>query len=189
MRILKETASWTGCIVGAVAIALLINIFVIQPTQVEGRSMEPTLHDGDRVLVSKLPHTFSQLPDYGEIVIIDNRVHTAHTLLTDIRDTLQNNLLTTKLLRKPQEETYWIKRVIGRPGDRLEYQDGKLMRNGEVVEETYIKEPMRYFPEGGVVVPSGHIYVMGDNRNQSGDSRYIGSIPLSHVVGKYVVRF
>lgn len=188
MKIIKEVITWINLIVIAVAIALVINIFVFQPTQVVGCSMESTLHDKDKIIVSKLVHTFSRQPDYGEIVIIDSRINRPHTFMDDLTDYLKSNLITYRLFNS-NNEVYWIKRVIAKEGDTLEFKDGKVYRNGKVLKEPYIKEPMRFYSDKKIVVPENHLFVMGDNRNNSRDSRHIGCIPLDHVVGKYIFKF
>jgi len=87
------------------------------------------------------------------------------------------------------EEIFWIKRVIGKAGDRLEFKNGKVYRDGVPLDEPYVKEPMLYTSDEVIVVPEGHIFVMGDNRNNSFDSRMVGPIPVDHVIGKYIFKF
>ncbi|NLD48154.1 MAG: signal peptidase I [Clostridiaceae bacterium] len=188
MKILLEILSWTAHIVLAIVLGMAINIFIIQPTQIQGCSMESTLFENDRVIINKLVHTFRFEPDYGNIVIIDSRVDRDRSVVDDITDSLKYNILSYKLFGNA-EEIFWIKRVIGKAGDTLEFKDGKVVRNGEVLEESYIKEPMQFFPDGKITVPKGHIFVMGDNRNRSRDSREIGCVPIDHVMGKFIVKF
>ncbi len=187
-RVLKEIASWTGYIVSAVLIGFAINTFVFQPTQIIGCSMEGTFFENDKIMVNKLIHTLGSEPDYGDVVIIDSRVKRPRSFADDFTDSIKYNALTSRFTKEKQE-ILWIKRVVGKAGDTLEYIDGKLYRNGAVLEESYIKEPMDYFPNEKVVVPENQIFVMGDNRNFSYDSRMIGSIPLDHVIGKYAFKF
>lgn len=189
MKILKEIVSWASSIGIAVVLGMAISIFVFQPTQVKGSSMESTLHDGDKVFVSKLSHTLKQEPNYGDIVIIDSRVNRPRTLMDDITDTAQYNLLTGLFSKKTEEEIFWIKRVIGKSGDTIEIKDGQVYRNGAVLEEPYIKEPMIANINKKFVVPENYVFVMGDNRNNSRDSRYIGCVPVDHVMGKDVYKF
>ncbi len=179
MGVMKEIWSWVRSLAIALLLALLITIFLFQPYKVEGHSMEPTLKDNQRIYVSKLLHTFSYLPDYGDVVVIDSRVERERTFLDDVRETPLVQLFTGK------EEGYvlYVKRVIGKPGDVLEFKDNQVYRNGTLLEEPYIKEPMKVEADGKWVVPEGHIFVMGDNRNNSKDSRDIGFIPLDHVLG------
>jgi signal peptidase I len=82
----------------------------------------------------------------------------------------------------------WIKRIIGEEGDTLEYKNGRVYRNGEELVEDYIKEDMT-FPFETIVVPENHVFVMGDNRNGSRDSREIGPVPNENIVGKVFLRF
>lgn len=187
MNILKEILDWVLHIAGAVAAALVIVIFIAQPTHVRGISMEPTYHNADQILINKLPHTFRTGFEYGDVVIIDSRTDRTRTLKDDILDTLRYNLVTYKLFGIEQEH-YWVKRVIGMPGDVLEYRDGKLYRNNVLLNEHYIKEQMEYFP-GKVTVPKDCLFVMGDNRNASMDSREIGCIPIDHVIARVLLKF
>ncbi|MGO4890492.1 signal peptidase I [Anaerobacillus sp. MEB173] len=81
-----------------------------------------------------------------------------------------------------------MKRIIGDEGDTLEYKDGRVYRNGEELIEEYLKEDMT-FPFETIVVPEKHVFVMGDNRNGSRDSREIGPVPIDNIVGKVLLRF
>ncbi|WP_256760557.1 signal peptidase I [Cohnella sp. WQ 127256] len=174
----KKILSWLYSLVGAIILSLIIGIFVIQPYRVSGHSMDPTLHDKERIYVSKLSHTFSYLPDYEDIVIIDSRVDRKRTIKDDI---LENPIL--QLVMNKSNKAFYVKRVIGKPGDVLELKDHQIYRNGERLDEPYINETMEDFFTAKWVVPDNHIFVMGDNRNHSEDSRVIGFIPLSHVLG------
>ncbi|OPZ91120.1 MAG: Signal peptidase I T [Firmicutes bacterium ADurb.Bin419] len=167
-HIVKEIASWTGYILSAVLIGLAINTFVFQPTQIVGCSMESTFFENDKIMVNKLIHTLRSEPDYGDVVIIDSRVNRDRTIKDDLTDSLKYNAITS-MITKEKQDILWIKRVIGKAGDTLEYIDGTL--------------------EGKIVVPENNIYVMGDNRNSSLDSRIIGFVPLDHVIGKYAFKF
>lgn len=185
MRIVKEIASWAAYIIGAFVIAALLNIFVFQITTVEGPSMLPTLHSGDMYVISKLGHTLKSTPDYEDIVVIDSRVSQKRTFATDVSDIFHYNMLTT-LFGKNKDQTYWVKRVIGRPGDVIRMaSDGKVYRNGEALAEPYVNdaEPI-FYEERTITVPEGYIWVMGDNRNHSSDSRILGPVPLENVIGE-----
>lgn len=155
--------------------------------------MEPTLdggnpmdqeQKGDRLIVFKTPYLLGKIPEYGDIVIIDSRVDRSRT----IKDDILESPLITLLTNSPEEEIAWVKRVIGKPGDEIKIEDGQLYRNGEAVVEGYISAKMENDMEA-TVVPNDKIFVMGDNRNHSTDSRVIGPVPVENVLGKVVLRF
>lgn len=186
-KIFKGVLSWLGTILVSVFVALLIIIFLFQPTSVSGSSMENTLHDRDKIIVNKTQNIFHGAPDYGNIVIIDSRVSRDRSFLDSVIEPLKYNVFVTKITGNT-DEIFWIKRVIGKEGDTLEFKNGKVIRNGKELNEDYIKEPMLYHSDEKVVVPKDSVFVMGDNRNNSSDSRVIGCVPLDHVVGKYLMR-
>ncbi|NHN28803.1 signal peptidase I [Paenibacillus agricola] len=177
-KLTSELRSWASSIGIALACALLIGVFVIQPTNVLGHSMDPTLHDEQRIFVSKISHTFHQEPKYGEIVIIDSRVERQRNVFDDISE---HPLIT--LFTGNSDRNFYIKRVIGKAGDVLEFKDHKVYRNGIALDEPYLNEQMLYTSSQKITVPAQHLFVMGDNRNNSKDSRNIGFIPLDHVLG------
>lgn len=181
MKLIKELFSWLTTLAAAIAFAILISVFLIQPTKVLGHSMNPTLHNNEIVYVSKLLHTFHQMPDYEDIVIIDSRVNRKHTWVDDLADNPLYNLVTGH-----EDHDTWIKRVIGKPGDVLEFKNHHVYRNGKQLTEPYVKEVMQYTSNTKIIVPANYVYVMGDNRNNSTDSRVIGVVPLDHVLGKMI---
>lgn len=172
---------WDWTKTGAVALvaAVLINSYVLQAFQVKGESMLPTLHNSDSTFALKIQTDY----EYGDIVIIDSRISEHRSWLEPV---LEHPLVSRMIGTK--SEYMWVKRVIGKPGDTLQFRDGKVFRNGEELEEPYILEPMQSSREA-VVVPEDSIFVMGDNRNNSTDSRVIGSIPLSNVIGKVIFTY
>lgn len=178
----KEIWDWIKALGFSLVVAMAITIFVFQPFKVEGHSMDPTLHDQERIYVSKLSHTFSSYPDYGDIVIIDSRVERQRTLLDDITEAPFISLFAAG----EEGHTFYVKRVIGKPGDVLEFKNNQVIRNGIALDEPYIKETMLYESKEKWLVPDGCVFVMGDNRNNSKDSREIGFIPLDHVIGKKI---
>lgn len=146
----------------AVVMAFIIITFIAQSFYVQGASMEPALYNGERLLVDKVTYRF-RAPRRGEIVIF----------------------------RYPSDtRRKFIKRVIGLPGDRIEISRHKLYINGEPLDEPYIKGPT-YGDFGPIVVPEGTIFVLGDNRNNSDDSRFsdVGPVPLKLIVGRALVRY
>lgn len=181
---LHEVYEWGYSIIIALAIALVIHIFFIQPTRVSGESMVPTLHNGEYLVVAKWPHVLRQVPQYGQIVIIDSRVAYARSWKDDAAEPMHNyfSFFNADL----QTHNVWVKRVIGRPGDTLAFHDGKVWRNGKALTEPYINEPMEYSSTKEIKIPDGYVFCMGDNRNHSSDCRFIGPVPLDHVLGRVI---
>jgi signal peptidase I len=136
--------------------------FIVAAYWVPTESMVPTLLVGDRVFANKFIYRFAE-PERGDIVVFE-----------DVEG----------------GEDYLIKRVVAVPGDRVRVVNGVLRVNGETQEEPYVKPQ---FPDGTVYgpekVPKGHIFVMGDNRGNSADSRVFGLLPIENVEGEAFVRF
>lgn len=179
---MREIFGWIRSIGFAVIFALVLGIFVFQPYKVDGHSMDPTLRDQQRIYVSKLSHTFSYLPNYGDIVVVDSRVDRTRTWVDDVT----GHPLVSLMLGEAEDPSMYVKRVIGKPGDVLEFKENRVYRNGTVLDEPYIKETMEFESDGKWTVPANHIFVMGDNRNNSTDSREIGFIPVDHVMGTMI---
>ncbi len=176
--------SWLKQIILVILLTLFISIFIIQTYDISDVSMEPTFdQQGNRVLVFLTPYHFGIKPGYGEIVIIDSRVDRKRILW----DKLIESPLVALIVRD-RNVHMWVKRVIGLPGDILEYKDGRVYRNGQELTEPYVMDKMKTAFETAVI-PEGFIYVMGDNRNRSSDSRIIGPVPISNIQGRVVLRF
>lgn len=176
---MKKFGRWFGILIVAFIFTVVINMFIFQTYRVEGHSMDPTLSNQELLFVSKIVHTFSAEPDYNDIVIIDSQLGKS--------ETLQNQILDIGLIAMFTGDTnksIYVKRVIGKPGDSIEIKDGYVYRNHKKIKEPYIKEPMNALIKDQWVVPPNHIFVMGDNRNNSKDSREIGPIPIDHILGK-----
>lgn len=163
-QVSKEIWDWTKAIGIAVILAIIIRTFLFSPTIVDGESMMNTLQNGEFLIVNKLVYRMSE-PKREDIIIFH---------ATEKKD--------------------YIKRVIGIAGDRIEMKDDHLYINGKMVDEAYLKENIDYwrkmegtvFTQDFVVdsVPEGMIYVLGDNRRNSTDSRILGPISLDKVVGR-----
>ena len=169
-------------IVLAFAVALLIKTFLLQAFYIPSASMEPTLHNGDRVLVEKMSYRFGE-PEPGDIVVFEREVTVPVEgeggFWQDIVDGLRS------LFGFPTQGTQdFIKRVIAVGGDTIEGRDGGVYVNGELVEEPYLPEEVETstFPE--YTVPEGEVFVMGDNRGNSDDSRSIGGVSENDIVGR-----
>lgn len=124
--------------------------------RVDGFSMEPTFHNGEFVLVNRLAYKLGT-PVLGDVIVFH-------------------------FPGDPNQE--YIKRIIGLPGDRIVIGDRQVKVNGMVLDEAYIAAPPIY--EGNWVVPEDHLFVLGDNRNNSSDSHSWGAVPMVNVVGKAV---
>ncbi|QOR66314.1 signal peptidase I [Cytobacillus suaedae] len=178
-----EILDWTKSILIAFLVIFIISTFITQHYNVQGISMEPTFEGSDsiqdRVFINKLAK-----PNYGDIVIVDSRIERERVWTDDI---FENPLL--QLFNKDTTESaFWIKRVIGLPGDQIEIRDRKIYRNGEMLVEPYILEEMEISFEP-VEVPEGAVYLMGDNRNYSNDSTEVGPYPISNIIGEVYLRF
>ncbi|SCY10602.1 signal peptidase I [Alkaliphilus peptidifermentans] len=189
MKIIKEIISLIKQVLIAFIIAITINIFILQPVLVYGSSMEPTLHDKDKIVISKLTRTFNSELNYGDIIVIDSRLDRERTLIDDIIDSFKSNIFTRRFFDNTDERIFHVKRVIGKPGDVLEFYKDVVYRNGIALEEDYISEDPRYFVKEKITIPEGYIFIMGDNRNNSKDSRQIGCVPYDHVIGKLLIKF
>lgn len=143
----------------ALALAVVIHLFLAQATVVYGQSMEPNLHDHQRLIIEKVSYRLRE-PVQGEIVVVD----------------------------RPEMSEKLIKRVIGLPGDTLFIEGGIVFINGVPLEEPYVYNPDRRTEESQVI-PDGYYFVMGDNRGNSNDSRNFGPVPLEQLVGRAWVRY
>lgn len=142
-------------IVPAILIALFINVFVAEAAMIkDGPSMEPNLYRGSRLMTEKISYRF-HLPQRGDVVIVD----------------------------QPGDEVSLIKRVVGLPGETVEVRKGHTFINGEALDEPWIT----HFGGPGypaAQIPAGHVFIMGDNRPNSRDSRHIGPVPIERITNR-----
>ena len=162
---MKELKEWAKDIIIAVIVAVIILQF-IKPTFVRETSMMPTLQEYNFLFLSKQSYRFGD-PKQGDIVVFH-----------------------TKLKTVSGDEKLLIKRVIGLPGDTVNIEDGKVSINGEVLNEPYTKEGYTSGYIKDLVVPEDSLFVMGDNRQNSTDSRdpSVGTVKIDEVYGKAVFR-
>ena len=153
----KELRSWIYLICIAFVISFLLRAYVIQPYRVQMTSMVATLEPNDLVLVEKVSYRFSK-PHRGDVVVFIP----------------PNN---------PRDK--YIKRIIGLPGETVSVQSGVVYINGKPLQEPYVDSPMSDMPE--VKVPYDSVFVMGDNRSVSLDSRAFGPVKISSIIGRAVV--
>ena len=181
--IFKEFLGWLEAILLAVLISLLIRAFVFETVYVDGSSMEHTLSNGDRLILYKLGYFFSP-PKRGDIVVLQVNEGTFRYF------PFINKLPIVKRALHGIDETDYIKRVIGIPGDEVDIKDGYVYINNEKLEEPYVYGEATY--EGNIELPvkveEGTVFVLGDNRLNSRDSRELGLIEYDKIKGKAIYR-
>jgi len=170
-------------IVMAFLIAIVIMAFIGRSYMVEGASMENTLFNSERVLVEKLSYYFAK-PERGDIVVLMNpRQEKYGNWFLDTFGFVKD-IFVSDMSTRP-----YIKRVIGKAGDKVEIKGGRTYLNDELLEEPYVSEEI-WWDYGPYYVPEGYVFVMGDNRNHSDDSRSsVGFLKIDRILGKAVARF
>jgi len=164
--VLKEILSWILYLIVVVGITYLVITYVGQRTKVVGQSMEATLQDGDNLIVDKISYRFRD-PKRFEVIVFPYRYG---------------------------EDTFYIKRIIGLPGETIQIKEGVIYINGEALEENYGLEQIEVGKEGMAASPitmgEDEYFVMGDNRNNSSDSRVfdVGLIQKDDMVGRAWIR-
>ena len=160
----REIISTAVYLLAVVAVTFLFVQFVGQRTHVNGDSMNVTLEDGDNLIVDKLSYRFSE-PERYDIIVFPYQY---------------------------QEKTYYIKRIIGMPGETVQIIDGMVYIDGEMLDESYGKEVMQYSGVASDPIELGNdeYFVLGDNRNNSSDSRdpSVGNIKEDQIIGKAFIR-
>jgi len=151
-------------VVAAVLTALVLRTVVVEAFSIPSASMERTLLIGDRVLVNKLSYRLHDV-HRGDVVVFKRPPGEGTAAIKDL-----------------------IKRVIALPGETVDARDGRIHINGKVLEEPYLERGTTTVMAGAEVVPPGRLWVMGDNRGNSKDSRFFKSIPESSIVGRAFVR-
>ena len=150
-------------VVAFVLVFGVVRPFVIEAYRIPSESMVPTLEVGDRILANKFIYHFTD-PKKGDIIVFDS-------------------------VDEEDDQTL-VKRVVGVAGDEIQVEDGVLFVNGEAQNEPYLNQELPFRGSyGPTEVPEGHIFVMGDNRGNSADSRVFGPLPLENVKGEAFVRF
>lgn len=155
-------------VVFALVIFFVCYLFLFQPNQVKGRSMETTFHNGEYILTDKISYRFG-LPKRGDVVVF----------------------------RSPKNsDVDFIKRIIALPGERVKIAGGRVLVNGELLDESIYLDPTAYTGAESflaenkeITVPDGRYFVMGDNRTHSSDSRDFGPVPPSDFLGKVFFRY
>ena len=161
---MRQALEWGAVIVGALVAALIIKTFLFQAFFIPSGSMEETLQIGDRVLVNKLSYRFGDI-DRGDIIVFHKPDSAGESEVDD-----------------------FIKRVIGLPGETLRSLDGVVFIDGRPLEEPYLEPDTLTNQLNEITIPDGFLFVMGDNRGSSRDSRFFGPIPADSIVGEAFVR-
>jgi signal peptidase I len=163
----------------ALAVAIVLKTLVVQAFFIPSSSMEPTLEPGDRVLVQKVVYG----PDRGDVIVFSDPQGRAGPD-RGIVGGFVHWLSSTLGIERPEHEDF-IKRVIGLPGETVELRDGRLYVDGVRIHEPYLKGAIDTRDYGPVRVPEGALFVLGDNRLNSNDSRFgLGVVPVDKVVGR-----
>ncbi len=166
----------------ALVIAVLIKTFAFQAFYIPSSSMENTLEINDRVLVNKIEYRLGDIAR-GDVLVFDDP--TGDTTQESVIEAVLRNLAESVGLSTPKSE--FIKRVVGLPGDVILIEDGVVHVNGEPLDEPYL-HPNTNMPDfGPVTVEEGRLFMMGDNRNSSQDSRFFGTVDMETVVGRAFV--
>ncbi len=158
---LRNAVEWVAIIAAAVLVAFLVKTFLVQAFYIPSTSMLRTLEEDDRVLVNKLSYRLHDV-NRGDIVVF-KRARGQEGAVKDL-----------------------IKRVVALPGETVEGRDGAVYVDGEPLAEPYVSSATQPFDRR--TIPPGHVWVMGDNRTNSTDSRVFGSIPESRIVGRAFIR-
>ena len=156
----KELVEWIISIIVAAVIAILIKGFIFDIIRVSETSMLPNIHDGDRIVVEKIS-LYNKNIRRGDIYILDPGV---------------------------EGRGLYIKRIIGLPGEKLQIKDGKVYINGKQLEEDYLAPGTYTEGNFNLIIPQNKVFVLGDNREVSEDSRYFGAIPVKNLKGRAVFR-
>jgi signal peptidase I len=165
----------------AVLLALGIQAWVVKPYRIPSGSMEPTLAIGQRVLVDRIGMHFGD-PHVGEIVVFNPPLNAQNEVCGIPRATGA----ACSMPEDKRSSTYYIKRIVGGPGDVISIVEGHVIRNGKREPDHYIRPCAGVsecsFPTA-IKIPPGHWFMMGDNRGESDDSRFWGPVPTGWIVG------
>ncbi len=176
-RLRSVVMEWTAVIAAALMIAILVRAFLVQAFSIPSESMEPTLNQGDRLLVDKISYRFGAV-QRGDVVVFDSP---------------QGRLVGT--------DEPLIKRVIGLEGETVELEDGVVTINGDYLLEPYLGPSTLTFTLGPIpgcagggsstrcTVAAGHVFVLGDNRPSSRDSRFFGPVATETIIGRAWLKY
>ncbi|MDJ0959230.1 MAG: signal peptidase I [Acidimicrobiia bacterium] len=171
-------------IVIALVLAVLVKAFFFQAFYIPSGSMEETLQINDRVMVNKLSYRFGDVKR-GQVVVFDPESSDLADQAESLPAKVLRNVLESIGLATPDSDL--IKRVVGLPGETLEIKDNQVLIDGIAIDEPYLRAGVAMRDFGPVTIPAGEYFVMGDNRNASQDSRFIGTIEEDRIIGRAFV--
>lgn len=201
---LKEALEWTYCVIIAIIIALLVKYYIGIPTVVMQVSMKPTLEQGHRLILDRTVRTFNKELNRGDIVTFEApSTINVGTYEADLEKPVarydyepQGALNKFVYYVLETNKTSYIKRVIGLPGEHVKIENGKVYINGEELDEPYLQDDVvtgklknSDTPYLDIVVPEGCLFLMGDNRESSTDSRCFGCVPYEKIESRVLLRF
>lgn len=168
---IRELMEWVRSIGLTVFVGAII-IMVARPSLIFGASMEPNFHDRDVVLVEKVSYVLDQ-PEMNDVIIVKSEIPLFENPPAELLETLHRNI---------------IKRVVGLPGDHVVIADNSVFVNGQLQNADYTKDGLTN-GDVDLIVPENHVFVLGDNRFNSNDSRWLGCIDFKDIKGKVYLRF
>ncbi len=181
----KKRSFWReipGLLLTALIIAVVIKTFLIQPFYIPSESMLPTIHINDRVMVNKLSARFGEPERFDVVVFTDpSAPEREESFLQAVR----RSVLEAVGVSVREEDL--IKRVIGLPGETITIDDGEVNVNGVPIQEPYLPEGVQMADFGPITLAEGEVFLMGDNREFSMDSRAFGPIQIDHIIGEAVL--
>lgn len=198
----KDILEWIACILIAFILALVIRYFIGTPTIVKMPSMYPTLKPDQRLILNRWGRTTKTMPNRGDIITFEAPTSDSYIFPSDFN----SNDVIAKYSNEPASawgkfvhyvleigKDSYIKRVIALPGEHIQIYDGKVYINGDELQEDYLEPQVTTSTEDcpyyDLVVPENCVFVMGDNRSASTDSRRFGCIPLEKIESKVWIRF
>ena len=198
----KDILEWIICIVIAFVLALLVRYYIGTPTIVKMPSMYPTLKQDQRLILNRWCRTIKEMPSRGDIITFEAPTSDSYIFPKDFNPNdvaAKYSNEKTKALDKfiynvlEVNKASYIKRVIALPGEHLQIKDGKVYINDVELQEDYLHPQITTSTENcpfyDLVVPENCVFVMGDNRPESTDSRRFGCIPLEKIESKVWIRF
>jgi signal peptidase I len=183
---LRTLAELPVMVLIAVVLAFVVKGVLAQAFFIPSASMYPQLTEGDRVLVSRVAYDL-HYPRRGDIIVFDSPEPSAPKPARALPSRLLDETLKALALRAP-DTTELIKRVVGLPGETVQASGGTVLVDGVALIEPYLADGVVTADFGPTKVPEGELFVLGDNRGNSRDSRFIGTIPMGNVVGRAIAR-